>query len=213
MKRLLFIVFLRFLSPYCMATGNVWAWQVSPPAEIRVGDIVVRRGYGTWTQYFIDCSSREKRFSHVGIVVSNETQCTIVHSEANEWTGIGAVRLESWQGFYADALECAVFRYIGSESTAKRFATNGMALVGVPFDSAFDMEDTNRLYCTEFVRIVINDTIKTNLVGWTTVCNQRVIALDDIYRNGFRRVFDSNGVDTNSVESVKRLMINDMNMD
>ena len=179
------------LSPYCMTAKEAHTWQVSPPVEIRVGDIVVRKGYGTWTQYFINCSSREKRFSHVGIVVSNRPQCVIVHSDANERTGIGAVRLESWQGFYADALECAVFRYDGPDSTAKEFADRGMSLIGVPFDSAFDMEDTNKLYCTEFVRTVINDTLKTNIVGWTSVCNKKVVALDDIYRNGFKRIFDS----------------------
>ena len=178
---------------YCMATGTVQTWQVSPPEQIRVGDIAVRKGHGTWTQYFINCSSREKRFSHVGIVVSNGTQCIIVHSEANEWTGIGSVRLGSWQEFYADALECAVFRYTGPDSITKKFAKKGMEMIGVPFDNAFDMEDTNRLYCTEFVRMVINDTLKTNLVGWTSVCNKRVIALDDIYKNGFERVFDSIG--------------------
>ena len=166
-------------------------WKNDPPANIKVGDIVFRKGAGPWTKYFINCSSREKRFSHVGIVVSNGTQCVIIHSEANERTGVGSVRLELWQGFYAGASECAVFRYIGSENAAKRFAARGMALVGVPFDSAFDMEDTNRLYCTEFVRIAINETLNTNLVGWTSVCNKRVVAIDDIYRNDFKKIFDS----------------------
>jgi len=196
-----FIVLTLFLPPYCKAAEKVHVWQNVPPVEVCAGDVVVRRGHGTWTQYFIDCSSREKRFSHIGIVVSNVPPYTIVHSDANEWTGIGSVRLESWQGFYADALECAVFRYNGSDSSATRFADRGMALIGVPFDSAFDMDDTNRLYCTEFVRTVINDTLKTNLVGWTSVCDKRVVALDDIYRNGFTRIFDSSGFITNSVES------------
>lgn len=180
-----------FLSPYCWATGKAHAWQNDPPVEVCVGDVVVRKGYGTWTQYFIDCSSRERRFSHVGIVVSNETQCVIVHSDANEWTGIGCVRLESWKGFYAGALECAVFRHVGPADTSKGFASRGIELLGVPFDGVFDMEETNRLYCTEFVREVINDVLKTNLVGWTSVCGHRVIALDDIYRHGFKRIYDS----------------------
>lgn len=166
-------------------------WKDNPPANVKVGDIVFRRGVGLWTKYFVNCSSREKRFSHVGIVVSNETQCVIAHSDANDRTGKGVVRLESWQGFYAGALECAVFRYIGSEDAAKGFAARGMALLGVPFDSAFDMEETNRLYCTEFVRTAINETLNTNLVGWTSVCNKRVVAIDDIYRNEFKKIFDS----------------------
>ncbi len=191
MDKSLVNILLLFLSSSCWATGKAYAWQEYPPVEVFVGDVVVRKGHGTWTQYFIDCSSREKRFSHVGIVVSNETQCVIVHADANEWTGIGCVRLESWQGFYADALECAVFRYVGMAVASRSFATKGMELLGVPFDGAFDMEETNRLYCTEFVREVINDVLKTNLVGWTSVCKHKVIALDDVYRQGFKRIYDS----------------------
>ena len=174
-----------------MAAGNILSWQAAPPVDICVGDVVVRKGHGTWTRYFINCSSREKRFSHVGIVVSNETRCVIVHSEANELTGIGCVRFESWQGFYAEALECAVFRFDGDSSVASNIAINAKRRLGVKFDSAFDMGETNRLYCSELVRLAINEAVGTNLVGFTKVCGRNVVAIDDLYRNGFRRIYDS----------------------
>ena len=148
-----------------------------------------------WTQYFVNVSTREKRFSHVGIVVSNAAECVIVHSEGDDRTGDGQVRLQEWRGFFSNAVEAAVFRYEGGEESAALFAERGMAFLGVPFDPAFDMEDSSRLYCTEFVRNAVNGVLGRDVIGWTPFGGHRMIAVDDIYRREFRRVFDSRWAD------------------
>ena len=167
-----------------------YSWRDTPPADVRVGDIAFRRGAGFWTEYFVNASSREKRFSHVGIVVSNMPAVVILHADANDMTGRGFVRLERWSGFFDNALECALYRY-GDSSKAALFAENGMQKVGVPFDWTFNMSNTNSLYCTELVRNIINEVVCTNLVGYTEVRGRRIVAIDDIYRNGFTKIFDS----------------------
>lgn len=68
---------------------------------------------------------------------------------------------------------------------------NAKRLLWVKFDSAFDMGETNRLYCSELVRLAINEAVGTNLVGFTKVCGRNVVAIDDLYCNGFRRMYDS----------------------
>ena len=180
-----------FLPSYCWAVGKVSAWQIVHPVEVHIGDIVVRKGYGTWTHYFINCSSREKRFSHVGIVSEIGNEVALIHADADERTGDGCVRVEAWRGFFADALECAVFRFDGDPNVASNIAINAKRRLGVKFDSAFDMSETNRLYCSEMVRLAINEAVGTNLVGFTKVCGNNVVAIDDLYRNGFRRIYDS----------------------
>ena len=156
-----------------------------------IGDIVFRRGHGPWTQYFINCSSREKRFSHVGIVVSNSTEVIVAHAEANDWSGVGQVYLQTLNGFWSESLEQAVFRYDGTVSDRERIARESEKMLGVPFDCLFDMSDTNRLYCTEFVRLAVNRALKQDLIGHTLVCGRPVVAIDDIYRKKFIRVYDS----------------------
>ena len=94
------------------------SWKDTPPANIKIGDIVFRKGAGLWTKYFINMSSREKRFSHVGIVVSNRPTTVILHADANDMTGHGFVRLENWEGFFNNASECAAYRYDGEPSNA-----------------------------------------------------------------------------------------------
>lgn len=167
------------------------SWNVNAPCVLKVGDLVFRRGHGAWTQCFIKCSSREKRFSHVGIVSEIGDEVILLHADADEHTGDGCVRVEDWRGFFADALECAVFRFDGDSSVAANIVLNAKRRLGVKFDSAFDMGETNRLYCSEMVRLAINEAVGTNLVGFTKVCGRNVVAIDDLYRNGFRRIFDS----------------------
>lgn len=67
-------------------------WHERPPVALRPGDVVLRRGDGVWTEIFIRKASREKRFSHIGIVTAVSNGVTIVHSEANDFTGIGSVQ-------------------------------------------------------------------------------------------------------------------------
>lgn len=115
----------------------------------------------------------------------------LIHADADERTGYGFVHSECWRSFFSDALECAVFRFDGDSSVASNIAINAKCRLGVKFDSAFDMGETNRLYCSEMVRLAINEAVGTNLVGFTRVCGRNVVAIDDLYRNGFRRMYDS----------------------
>lgn len=169
-------------------------WASRAPVALRCGDLVFRRGHGLWTKYFINCSSREKRFSHVGIVSVTGDEPVLIHADADERTGRGFVHTEGWRSFFAEALECAVFRFDGEASTASNIVEKARARLGVKFDSAFDLSETNRLYCSEMVRIAVNEAVGTNLVGFTEICGRKVVAIDDLYRRGFRRIYDSKGL-------------------
>ena len=175
-----------------MGDGGAVVPSISRPLEeIEVGDLVFRKGDGLWTKFFVNKSSREKRFSHVGIVVSNcMSKITIAHAEAGDWTGVGDVHLQDWNGFFDGALDCAVYRLNGDVYLRNRIAKNAENYIGVPFDNLFDMDNTNRLYCTEFVRLCVNNAVGTNLIGWTESKAKKIIALDDIYRRGFHKVYD-----------------------
>lgn len=180
------------LSSFAVAAEAVGLeWKRMPPPGLKVGDIVFRKGRGMWTKYFISASTREKRFSHAGIVARTDPSTLILHAEGGDLTGIGNVSLEDWQGFLEIASECAVYRYAGSEETGVAIASCGLKRLGVPFDPSFDMSSTNELYCTELIREAVNEATGTNVVGFT-VCNGRgIITLDDIYHRGFIKTFDS----------------------
>lgn len=166
-------------------------WKTSSPIELELGDVIVRKGHGFWTRFFIDASTREKRFSHVGIVVETDANPKIAHAEGDDLTGIGSVKVDTWRSFFAAADECAIFRYENGTNVSARIVTNAKAMIGVPFDPLFDMSNTNRLYCSEFVRLAVNSAAGEEVVGFTKLCGRSVVAIDDIYRKHFIRVYDS----------------------
>ena len=167
-------------------------WQQSPPGGISVGDLVFRKGRGFWTPYFVKASTREKRFSHVGIVSAVENgKVLVLHAEASEVSGQGAVKEEDWTKFFTKTLEGAVYRYDGDKETAKRFAEEGRTKIGVPFDFFFDLSESERLYCTELVRDTINEVVGEELIGFSMISGRPFITLDDIYASHFTKIWDS----------------------
>ena len=168
-------------------------WHECPPVALRPGDVVLRRGDGVWTEIFIRKASREKRFSHIGIVTAVSNGVTIVHSEASDFTGIGSVHASTWEEFYDGALESAVFRFRRGETSARAIAAQAERYRGVPFDLLFDTDSTNRLYCTEFVRQAVNVGLGTNLVGTTMCDGRRIVTFDDVCGAEFDRIYDSLG--------------------
>ena len=189
-----FFLCLQLLLPPFVVAGEAvgFEWKRTPPPGLKAGDLVFRKGAGLWTRHFINASTREKRFSHVGIVVRTTPSAIILHADGNDLTGVGNVRTEDWPGFFEIASECAIYRYAGSKETARAFASQGLRRLGVPFDPAFDMSSTNALYCTELIREVVNEAAGTNVIEYTVLCGYPIIAIDDIYHKGFVKVFDSN---------------------
>lgn len=175
------------------AADPVFPWSEAPPVALQRGDLVCRRGNGLWSRHFAELSSRDPRFSHVGVVWETDPEPTIVHADASDWTGRGCVREGSWSDFFggANSTACAVFRMEAGPETAARFAEAVRRRLGVPFDAAFDLGETNRLYCTELLAVALAETLGCDNLPRTTRKDKEYFAIDDLYWRGFRTVFDS----------------------
>ncbi len=166
-------------------------WKERAPEGVRRGDLVLRLGSGTWTRYFRQTSARDPRFSHVGIVVTNAPNAWVVHSEADETTGVGGVWCQDWKGFCEPALDCAVWRLSEDPEAAERLARAAEARLGVPFDVEFNLSETNALYCTEFVRTVVNEALGEERIGTSRTRGVVFVAVDNCYPAGGPLVFDA----------------------
>lgn len=165
------------------------AWRKGPPVEVQPGDLVFRRDNGVWSWFFIQASRRERRFSHVGIVVEGGASPFIVHADASELTGVGCVRRQRWSEFFAESLDGAVYRYEGTRQIRERIAAEALRRLGVPFDTGFDMTSTNKLYCSELVRESVNGATGLETIGYTRVAALKsMIAVDDCYATNMVKV-------------------------
>ena len=161
---------------------DICQWRECSPVETQPGDLVFRRDNGVWSWFFIQASKREKRFSHVGIVLDGGKSPVIVHADASELTGVGCVRKQSWSAFFSESIDGALYRYDGVRYVREKIASEACKRLRVPFDTGFDMSNTNKLYCSELVQESVNGATSYDTIGYTIVANRkRMISIDDCY--------------------------------
>ncbi|GAB2670480.1 YiiX/YebB-like N1pC/P60 family cysteine hydrolase [Arenimonas aestuarii] len=130
------------------------AWQ----GELRPGDLVFRRGNGLWSGYFAGASGDEGFFSHVGLLVREGGRWQVVHTEADDRTGVGGVRTDSLRHFLADAHGVAVVRpRLDPAQVARTVAlARDRRWQAIPFDGRFRLDDGGEaMYCTEWIQALM----------------------------------------------------------
>lgn len=150
------------------------------------GDLIYRLGNGFFSSFFRDFSTREKLFSHVGIIYrpTNGDSIFVLHAEASELTGIGSVKKDPASSFLQEVDEWAIYRVKVPEAQRREIANLALTqhLKNVPFDAAFDVQDSSAVYCTELVARCVNRALNTELIKQNTRrSNRRFIAIDDTY--------------------------------
>jgi len=160
--------------------------QAPDESVLRPGDLIYRFGNGLYSAYFRSFSQTDQRFSHVGIVVRTQSgdALHVVHAEADDYTGQGGVRHEPLTDFLKGANDWAVYRLNREDTICQGIAARALGYYrqGVPFDLAFDADDTTAFYCTELVLHCVNEAVGSPLLGARTdVQGKRFIAIDDTY--------------------------------
>jgi hypothetical protein len=117
---------------------------------------VARRGRGVFSDLFRKVGGVESPYSHVGIVHLEGGEAGVIHTVASELTGRGYVRIEPLREFIGEdsADAAALYRPQDASPEALRGAVRAalkLAAARVPFDTRFDLETEDRLYCTELV--------------------------------------------------------------
>ena len=162
------------------------------PGMIRRGDMIFRAGNGIGSDVFYRASTREKRFTHVGIVVSDGEAARMIDFSAQdvEWH-IKAMRVPVCE-IMDDASDLAVYRYIGpdADKVREQIAWAAEKRIGIPFDPAFDLKTKDRLYCTEMVRDCVNEAAGHEVIGVSRKGDFEYVAIDDCYRNEMIKVWD-----------------------
>ncbi len=126
------------------------------PSSIRNGDLVFRLGRGIFSNFFKDIGDTSSPFSHVGIAYIENNSIFVIHTEASELTGVGVAKKERLSEFIGadNAKRYQFFRVAGPDDfsmdivlrTALKYVSDQ-----VPFDTGFDLTDSDRLYCSELV--------------------------------------------------------------
>lgn len=128
--------------------------------KIRPGDIILRRGFGWMSTMIVDALNEDPPVSHCGIILKQGGRLQVVHSISKA--------LSEYDGVQCDALDKFVRQSKPNSLIVVRLRELnprvGMAIHKttldylerrIPFDHAFDLQDTARFYCNELVRNIL----------------------------------------------------------
>lgn len=176
--------------------------SVECPADIRRGDLVFRSESGGCSRYFLDASRTQKRFSHVGVVLTvGETVKIADVADDGRFVAV------DWARYFSTAFDGAVYRHVGMNLSGigERIARAAEKRIGTPFDPAFDLKTKDRLYCTEMVRDCVNEAAGREVIGTSRKGDFEYVAVDDCYRNEMTKVWDCRDQKPEEKQTIQKL--------
>ncbi|MDR1591341.1 MAG: hypothetical protein LBS16_00425 [Prevotellaceae bacterium] len=128
-----------------------------PVSDVAVGDIVFRKGLGVKSQAITYTDSLSV-YSHVGIVVKNDSNFFVVHitpDEREKGATVDRIKMELLRDFFmpSKTRHGMFMRFSDSTEIAAVAAKHAVRLYqkGILFDHDYNLYDTVAMYCTEMV--------------------------------------------------------------
>ncbi len=148
------------------------------------GDLIFRKGNGIFSQYFANAGSKEKVYSHVGILRKEGDSTFVYHIEADEFTGEGNILKEPLNSFLNKVKHYSIrnLNVTYAERDAIIHQADSLLKMKVPFDMDFDASTTDKFYCTELAAYILNSSVKNSNIQPTLVLNhKKYYSVDDLY--------------------------------
>jgi len=157
-----------------------------PSMELATGDLVFRNGHGLISRMFQNCSLKEKKYGHTGIVLIKDNIPYVVHVQQDRPGP--ALMIEPLSQFWNKSIcnEGAVYRLDFDNNSKFRFASVLQTHIKkqITFDAKFDMEEHTHVYCSEWIRdLVVETTGDSGYFPISVAGDFRYIAPDNLYLN------------------------------
>ena len=123
-------------------------------AQLRSGDIILRRGYGMVSRMIATRLEGRFAFSHCGVVVEREGKLFVVHTVSSNVSEIDGMQMHQLDEFVRQSKpgSIAVTR-LNDSADASILVRESLRFLAaeVPFDHDFDLHDASTLYCSEMI--------------------------------------------------------------
>lgn len=144
-------------APNSKRAGNAWN-RSRADSSIRIikdGDLVLRTGSDAISNLFRKVNSRDKTYSHAGIVFVENGYPFVYHCTGSSADPYALLRRDSLQAYIGpyDNLGYAVYRYAIRPAQVEKLHNTAIRYFRErrTFDPHFDLATDSALYCTEFV--------------------------------------------------------------
>jgi uncharacterized protein YycO len=185
-KKIFFGVFLLVGASFLMIFNQQKRHEKKLPLvqehEIRAllndGDIICRLGNRPWSYFFRELSPIEKKFSHLGIVRIRDGVMSVINAEGLAIEGKDFVNEVSLKEFLKIAKSTGIYRLQNIQG--EKISDTALEYKGRPFDWQFDMEEDDKLYCSELLYAVLKklDSNMALHTVWAKEIEKNIIPLD-----------------------------------
>ena len=162
-----------------------------PKLKLATGDLVFRNGHGLISRMFQNCSLKEKKYGHTGIVIIKDKIPFVAHVQQDR-PGPSLV-VEQLSEFWNKSVcnEGAIYRLDLNTSQSENFALliHLNLKKKLLFDAKFDMDEHSHVYCSEWIRdLVVESTGDTTYFPVSTAGDFKYIAPDNLYLNNHTKL-------------------------
>jgi hypothetical protein len=131
------------------------------------GDIVLRRGYGTFSDGIAKVQNGKWNATHCAMLVINNNNWKVIHALSSSVAPFDGSQYQSFRQFLNESQPNSVIvvRFKTSSDTTKRLVNlmRYYAEHHKPFDHEFDKQDTSKFYCTELFQHCFKKTLKKDI--------------------------------------------------
>ncbi|WP_329903735.1 YiiX/YebB-like N1pC/P60 family cysteine hydrolase [Porphyromonas pogonae] len=147
-------------------------------------DLICRCGNTWYSSYFRKVISKQKLFSHIGILTrdSIDGELHVYHMEEDESLHHHGMVKESLADFLSHSSQFGIYRVMMNEELRHKVVemSNELLLRRLSFDSSFSDNSEQSLYCTEYVAFIFNSLNIDRIYPTLKLPGRTLYSLDDI---------------------------------
>lgn len=135
---------------------------------LRSGDIIMRRGYGLFSDGIVRVQKGDYKVSHCAMIMPDSAgRFAVAHALSSSVSPIDGAQFQPLQRFLNESVpgSILVVRFKSSRDTIQQIADRMRYYANkhVPFDHEFNRQDTTTYYCTELFQHCFQQVLKRDI--------------------------------------------------
>lgn len=161
--------------------------SVYPEIELlKSGDLIFRDGKSFISHALKQFNQKDARFSHAGMIHIEGKEAFVYHCIGGEGSPNNKMRKEKLSSFCSDETVNAYAIFRPSLKADQVQAFDSIAGLyfrsGMEFDSKFDIETNDKMYCTELIYNIYKEVLhEDNFIPLTEMAGKTYVSCDNIF--------------------------------
>ena len=144
-------------------------YHISPSeiSKLKEGDIVLRRGFGMFSDGIVKVQNGKLQATHCAMLVIKNKTWQVIHALSSSVSPVDGTQYQSFRTFLNESKSnsIVVVRFNSSKDTINNIVRTMeyYAEKTKPFDHDFDKQDTSKFYCSELFQHVFKKVLNKDI--------------------------------------------------